>query len=141
MLGLPVGRSLAVEGRIATADFWYDVRQDVKLALTDLELFLRVAELKQVDQVLNANSFQPVLETLFWGKAISDFSSVDRAKLAHLSIRWGFEYLREKAGRQMTKSHARTLEEAIDLSEFLARSVGEDSQTRQSQSTRHPVIP
>lgn len=114
---------IRTSGRDQTSnDFWYDRRNDVRTALVEMTLFLDVASDKNINQVFTDESFRPLLYSLFWGKDWLLFDSepdTEKAKIAQHMIEAGFHYLTEWKLNLMTKSHQRTIEDAMDLSRFL----------------------
>jgi len=79
-------------------DFWYDVRNRVKTALKDLELFVEAASRDHVNQAINKESLEPVVSTLLWGPDLHDPSPDPiRAEIADILILWGFRYFQQKA--------------------------------------------
>lgn len=103
-------------GRESTKnDFWYDRRKNVENALIDLEIFIRFAGKGQVNQVITGETLSPIIEAL-----LSEYDEPDaeRAKIAHLLIRQSFLYLSKN--KRLTRSNINTIEEAIDLSNYLA---------------------
>lgn len=110
---------------LAKNEFWYNVRNSVKGSLTDLELFVETAEKSQLDQVLTRKSLEPVIAALFQGFTAYSETQPDpnRADIADMLILWGFRYWKDKTGSGLTLSHERTLEEAVDLSDYLLQSV------------------
>lgn len=116
----------ALSGRDRTKnDFWYDVRNRVKNALVDLELFVETADKEQRDQVLTKHSLEPVINALL----ISQLSWSERdpnptkAEIADMLIQWGFNYLEAMTKNSLTLSHERTMKEALDLSNYLLSSI------------------
>jgi hypothetical protein len=117
LLGLRVA-----SGRDRTRNqFWYDVRNNVKNALVDLELFIETTDKDQLDQVLTRKSLEPVIAVLFQGfKAYSETEAdLNRADIADMLILLAFRYLKEKARKGISLSHSRTIDEAVDLTDFL----------------------
>ncbi len=110
-------------------DFWYDVRNGVRNALVDLELFTQTADRSQVNQVLTQKTLEPVVTALLRGFAVSPQTEPDPnlAEIADMLIHWGFDYWQTKAGKNITLSHSRTIEEAVDLSRYLLRTTKEGS--------------
>jgi hypothetical protein len=112
-----------VSGRNRTKnDFWYDVRNRVENGLVDLELFIRVADRGQVNQVMTKKTLEPVITSLL---RVSSEAEPDPnlAEIAEMLIHWAFEYLQDKTPESMTLAHRRTIEEAEDLSRYLRRTM------------------
>jgi hypothetical protein len=106
-------------------DFWYDVRNRVKSALVDLELFVETADKEQMDQVLTKDSLEPTIRALLYSYYIWSDPQPNpiKAEMADMLIQWGFNYLGEKAKKNITLSHDRTMKEALDLSNFLLQTI------------------
>ena len=105
-------------------DFWYDVRNRVRNALKDLELFIETADRDQVNQAITKESLEPVVTTLLWGIALHDPQPNETmAEIADMLIQWGFRHFEQKAGRSITLSHERTMKEAKDLSNYLLHTI------------------
>ena len=112
LLGIP-----DLPGRPKTRyDFWYDVRNKVRTALIDLQIFLEAADKQQVNQVVTKDTLKPFVKDIlsFYGGP-----DLTRAEIAGLFIRTGFDYLRSMWEGDLTLSHRRTIEEALDLSDNL----------------------
>lgn len=115
-------------------DFWYDMRNYVKTALVDLQLFIEVADRGNLHQVITYETLKPLVETLLWHPVV-DHAEPDlkRAEIAQLFIQAGFNYLRSMKG--ITLSHGRTIEEAVDLSRYLVESFKPESERRYTPPT------
>jgi hypothetical protein len=121
--------TLGLSGRERTKkDFWEDVRDRVKRALVDLQLFIEIAEEDQVNQVITQDTLKPIVMALLWSSSTpveydpqrrGTKLRMERARIALLFIKWGFEYLSNMNQSMMTSSHSRTMTDAIDLSKFL----------------------
>ena len=113
---------LGMSGRGLTKnDFWYDQRNRVRNALTDLEIFLTVAGRDNVNQVLTVETMEPVIKALFALEVIDSVQpDPQKAWIAYLLIYAGFEYLSRLKEDHMTEPHKRTLNEAISLAQYLA---------------------
>lgn len=102
-------------------DFWHDRRNSVERALIDLHLFLETADRNNINQVITAEVLRPVVVSLLHkgdDRVYGEMPDVNTAEIAHLFIQQGFRCLSEQ-NKYITKSHARTIEEALDLSTFL----------------------
>ena len=105
-------------------DFWYDVRTFVKSALIDLELFLETASKDNISQAVNAETLLPIIKALFLHPRLDKAKpEPERAKIAQLNIKEAFGYLQMMSGTYITKSHQRTIEEAIDLCNHLTSQI------------------
>ena len=103
------------------ADFWYDVREYVKTALVDLQLFLEFADEKDVSMVMIGERLQPLIQKL--SSAEYPFKpDIRRADIANLLVQHGFRYLYYSKQHDITLSHKRTINEALDLANFLVQS-------------------
>ena len=96
-------------------DFWYDVRETVKSALIDLKLFSDMVDDKNITQVLNFDSLEPVVEA-FLDRLRKD---PNRAIVASMLIERSFQYLSAINGSIIMPSQERQIEEAINLSKQL----------------------
>lgn len=115
---------LGQAGRARTRNqFWYKVRNRVRTALTDLQLFIEVTGKNNVNQVVTQETLAPVVKALLSFKEGPDLK---RAEIARLFIRTGFNYLKSKE-KDITLSHHRTTEEALDLTDFLVESFKPES--------------
>jgi hypothetical protein len=47
-------------------DFWFDMRTRIKNALVDLELFIETANDKDLNEVLNKETLEPIVKALLW---------------------------------------------------------------------------
>ncbi len=86
-----------ISGRDRTIDdFWYDVRKQVKLALIDLQLFITVAERKNLNKVINRESLKPIIETLLGHSIVAkDPPEVYLAEISQMLAEMGLSYLRQ----------------------------------------------
>jgi hypothetical protein len=100
-------------------DFRYDVRTKVKTALIDLLLFVEVAGKNNVNQVITRESLKHIFDVLLWYPIGEDEPDLIRAEIAQLLIKRGFEYIREMKKENIPLTAHRTIEEAIDLSNYL----------------------
>jgi hypothetical protein len=107
-------------------DLWYDVRKNVEIALKDLKFFIEAAGDANVNQVITRDALEPIVRELLWDSSIDIPPFPDRAKLylerariADLFIKWGFDYLSEMNSNMMPLPLKKTMEEAIALSQFL----------------------
>jgi len=99
-------------------DFWYDVRQRLKRGLIDIELFIEFAERDQVNQVLTADSLQPIVSALLKGFAFGGTRDLNKGEIAQMLVQNGLEYL-QGMNPDMSMTENRTISEAIDLSRHL----------------------
>jgi hypothetical protein len=96
-------------------------------------LFIETADKDQVDQVLTTESLEPVIGSLLLGVAVFNIpSDKNRAEIADMFIRQGFDYLGTKAGDNVNLSNKRTIREAVDLSNFLLQSIRGERYSRPS---------
>lgn len=119
-------------------DFWFDQRNRVERGLIDLQLFIDVAEKKNVNKVVNAGTLKPLVGILL-RKPVRGFSLEPdpiRAWIAQLFIEAGFYYLERMCSDHITLSHKHTIEEAIDLSRYLARAVPDEKTANINKPTK-----
>lgn len=123
-----------LSGRNRTKDdFWYDVRAKVKTALIDLQLFLEMAGENNVNLVVTQESLVPIVYVLLWHPVVAKADpDVNRAEIAQLFVKWGFEYLSCMAPDLMTLSHEQTRAAAVDLANFLTESLKPKEERRYS---------
>ena len=107
-------------GRSET-DFWYDMREYVKSALIDLELFLEFAGEKNVSMVMTGERLEPLIKKLASTKLPVQVN-LRIADIANLFIQTGFRYLHTAKMHDITLSHERTINEALDLANYLVQS-------------------
>jgi hypothetical protein len=100
--------------RKTLSNFWYDVRESVKTALIDLQLFLETANDKDVDAVITREALSGVLSVLLSPSR----GNGERAKVAQLLAEQSLEYLRHKS-KYVTKSQSQIFEDAIEASKQL----------------------
>jgi hypothetical protein len=114
-----------ISGRgIAKNQFWYRQRENVKTALIDLQLFVELTDKKDIDQVVTKESLEPIIGSLLLGVAVFNIPpDRNRAEIADMLIRLGFDYLEMKAGDHVNLSNRRTMREAVDLSAYLLQSI------------------
>lgn len=96
------------------SDFWYDVRETVKTALIDLELFIDTARDKDLNAVLTKDSLNGIVSALlFPGEQNST-----KSRIAYLFVRFGLQYLRDST-KYLTKKQKKEINDAIELSQQL----------------------
>jgi len=131
---------LGLSGRNKTKNqFWCDVRNRVRNALRDLELFIESADADQVNQVLTEETLRPVVFGLLHKgdvRVYGKMPDVNIAEIARLLVQQGFRCLSEQ-NKYVTKSHARTIEDALDLSNFLVETFKPESE----RSLAHGYVP
>lgn len=111
------------EPGMSTNQFWYKRRNDVERALIDLRLFIEVAGKDNVNQIITQESLRPIVEALLWHPVVHHAApDLNLAEIAQLLIEVGFSYLRG-IGHNVPLSSQRTIEEAIDLSNYLVSEV------------------
>jgi len=103
------------------ADFRYKVRETVKTALIDLQLFIQTAGDKDVDMVLNREALEPVIRALLFPTSVQEppKQGYEQAKIAQLLVEVGFEYLRKSTVMVSTSSQERKIDNCIRLSKQL----------------------
>lgn len=117
LLGLSPGRPGWTE---ETSDFRSDRNHDVKQALVDLEMFIEVADSKDVNKVLNEGSLRPVIAALL--------SSLEpdrsRAEIADMFVSWGLDYLVSTVSRDnpVIAAFQTDIDKIVQLSYLLVRS-------------------
>jgi len=118
LLGVPVkGRKI----RDKDYDFRYDVRNQLKNALVDLELFLETANEKDVNEVFTAQALEPIVRTLLLIPTFGMEKKPDRkrADIAKLFIHAGLRYLEFMQGERAGELYKRGIEDAYRLSIYL----------------------
>jgi len=113
LLGIP---NLPGRKKTTKYDFWHDRRNDVKMALIDLQIFTEVAGKKNFDEVISKETLSPLIKDIlsFYGGP-----NQNKADIARLFIQEGFNYLQRMKPENITLAHRRTIEEALDLSNYL----------------------
>lgn len=116
---------LVASGRDRTKNqFWYDVRNKARNALQDLNLFVSTADEEQVFQVFTKETLEPVIRSLLYKSFYaSSESDPNIAEIANMLIERSFDYFKEKASKGITLSHDRTMNEAVDLSNYLCQTI------------------
>jgi hypothetical protein len=114
-----------ISGRGRTKNtFWYRQRENVRTALVDLQLFIELSGKSDIDQVITKDSLKPIIGSLLLGVAVFNESpDKNKAEVAEMLIRLGFDYFEQKAGENITLSHQRTVNEATDLSYYLLQKI------------------
>jgi hypothetical protein len=109
--------------------FWYRQRENVRTSLIDLQLFIEAAGDSNVNQVVTKEALEPLVKALLWETVRTQSTEmypessqdlkIERTEIANLFIKAGFDYF-SLVTHDLTLSHRRTIEEAIDLSNHLA---------------------
>ena len=100
------------------SDFWQDVRNYVKGALLDLQLFLEFADEKDIKLVMTGERLQPLIQQIASAKYPFD-TDFRKADIANILIQNGFRHFYYSKNKDITLSHKRTINEALDLSRYL----------------------
>jgi hypothetical protein len=96
----------------------------VKNALVDLELFINMADKDQISQVLARESLEPVVGALLqYASGYGEEPDPNMAEIADMLVLLSFRFLKEGAKGNITLSHARTITEAVDLSDYLVQRI------------------
>jgi hypothetical protein len=130
---------LAASGRDRTKNqFWYDVRNKARNALEDLHLFVSTADEDQVFQVFTNEALEPVIRSLLCKSFYTNSESDPKiAEIANMLIQRSFDYFKEKASKSITLSHERTINEAVDLSNYLCQTIKGTSYSKPFDWNRH----
>ena len=76
------------------ANFWYDVRETVKTALIDLQLFIETAEDENVAKVLTKETMEAIVQALFTAQNRNNPRLIaHKVKIARFFAESGLEYL------------------------------------------------
>lgn len=121
--------TLGLSGRDRTKnDFWYDQRNRVRTALTDLEIFLMVAPQSSVEQVFTLENVKSVIGALLWYRG--DQPDAEVALIAQYLVESGFTYLRRHQSTLVTEIHEQTINHALDISRLLAAQFAPENKRR-----------
>lgn len=113
LLGINVkGRKI----RDKTYDFRFDVRNTVRTALVDLQLFIETANDKDIDEVINRDTLEPILEALL---DHDHEPNSTRTIISYLLIETGLHYLSRMNRNYITQNQQRIIDDAIELSKQL----------------------
>jgi len=106
------------------ADFWQDVRDHVRAALLDLQLFLTFASDSDINLVMTIENLYPIIHGLIPTRGVARVQrELRKAEIAHAFIDKGFHYLYyASTPASITLSHKRTVNEALDLANYLSQS-------------------
>lgn len=101
--------------RKTIANFWYDVRENAKTGLIDLQLFAETVSDKDSNQVLNVDTLTPVID------AFLDRNKTDsaRAMVAYMLIERSYQYLSALSHSYLMPAQERQIEDAINLAKQL----------------------
>jgi hypothetical protein len=100
--------------RKAIASFNYDVRENVKLGLVDLELFIESSEKKEVDSTVTTEVLTQILEVLLSREQASN----EKLKIAQLLVQAGLRYYKDQV--LLTEIQERLFKDTIETSKQLA---------------------
>ena len=138
---------------------YFHIRNVARKEIDDLVKLVKTLPEKQFDQIFNIDRIKPqpypitekdkkelqeknrpvddlpelVFSLLRYPTFGKDKPSINRAEIAQLFIRYGFEYLCEMAPDLMTLSHEQTRAAAVDLADFLAESFKNKEERRYSR--------
>ena len=115
-----LGEARPYGGGKTESNFWNRIKNYVRNALVDLELFIETAGKERVDEVLTVESLSPIIQALLWAGVFND---KNRAEIAQLFIQEGFLYLESSLFVNLSEIHKRSISEAIDLSRILSMDI------------------
>lgn len=104
---------------------YYAIRNVARKEIADLTKLAKTLPNDQLNQIFNVDALEPIVRIILGGPEQlpphPDGAQLDleRAKIADLFIKWGFEYLSSMNSDMMSVPHRNTMEAAIDLSRFL----------------------
>jgi hypothetical protein len=107
--------------RKTLANFWYDVRENVKCGLVDLQLFIETSRVDNIFRVLDNQRLEPIFKELLlseWVNENFDFTS-DKAKIAHMLVETGLKCLRQLSEPYLRRKAEEEIDDAIELSQQL----------------------
>ena len=114
-----------ISGRdVRKADFWQDVRDHIRAALIDIQLFLTFASDNDISRVMTLENLYPIIHGLVFTRNMAKIEQdLRKAKIAYVFIDKGFHYLAYASFQaSLTLSHKRTINEALDLANYLVQS-------------------
>jgi len=115
LVGKSGGRGGVKEGERNTIyDFWYRVRETVKTALIDLQLFIETASDKDANLVLNKDSLESLVHALLYQPK----EDTMKVKIAQMFAEQGLGYLRHKS-QFITQSQMDSIDETIEMTKQL----------------------
>jgi len=105
--------------------FWYRIRNQVRSALVDLEMFTALANRHNVDQVMTTETVGPIVKTLLY----HTFPDPDRSRalIAELFIAEGFAYLRRNCDVG-TSANEQAIDIALNVANYLATHLRENTE-------------
>jgi hypothetical protein len=95
-------------------NFWYDVREQVKTALIDLQLFIETANEKDVNAVINKDALKNLVYTVL-NQPKEDIAKV---KIAQMFAEYGLGYLGQKS-KNITQAQIDSIYATIDMTKQL----------------------
>lgn len=104
---------------------YFSIRNVARKEIADLTNLARTLPDDQLNQIFNVDTLKPIVNELLWGPVyVPPYPKraqlyLERAKIAELFIKWGFDYLSTMKGNMVTLSNKRTIDEANDLARFL----------------------
>ena len=103
---------------------YFSIRNVAHKEIDDLTKLVEVLPDKQANQIFTADHLKGLTSALLRDPVGFPFPDraklyLERAKIADLFIKCGFEYLSSMNSDMMSRSHKRTMEDAIDLSRLL----------------------
>jgi len=102
--------------------FWYRIRNDVRLSLIDLALFVETASKNDVDKIITAEALEPFANSFFY-IAFPDQASPERARVGALFIRKGLEYLSRANSKHMTLPNQTAVRSAESLVDYFVANI------------------
>ena len=97
--------------RKTLANFWYDVRENVKCGLVDLQLFIETSGMENTYRVLDSQRLEPIFKELLLSGSVSEYLDYtsNKAQIAHMLVETGLKCLRELSEKnaEITKRYER----------------------------------
>ena len=107
--------------RNTLANFWYDVRENVKCGLVDLHLFIETSGMENTYRVLDSQRLEPIFKELLlseWVSEYLDYTS-NKAQIAHMLVETGLKCLRQLSEPYLRRKAEEEIDDAIELSQQL----------------------
>ena len=101
-------------------DSRYNLREQVKTALIDLELFFTMCDTFSKNEILAPENIEPLVNSILLQSILDgDKPDLKKAEISKLFITAGFSYLTQMKKKFVTRATKKNIDDALDTTNFL----------------------
>lgn len=103
------------------SQFRYEVREQVKTALIDFQLFIGMGDKDSVNDVITPEIIKPLVDVLLFSRIKETAEpNVNTVKIAQMFIHQGFQYLQRISKDNIGRLHEGAIGNALEICDILA---------------------